>query len=620
MKIIYDQHKYLSPGPVVCPWIRRLAISWLLASGLEFLLLPGEVRSLSGLESLARMEPGRMAVVAAGIFVLLLMLSRILPEKAERWLLVGAGALLMAPALTSSFTWPFLAACVLVFGILLIYALWGWKGSGYTRGLRYTEKRGAALCAGMMAVLFFAVVSAWTVARVYSFSVPTFDFGIFAQMFHSMRTTGLPITTLERQGALSHFAVHVSPIYYLLLPFYCIAPHPATLQVLQAAVLASAVIPLWKLGRHHGLLPLPRLILCGVLLVYPAYAGGASYDIHENAFLTPLLLWLFYGIDRKSRGITGIAALLTLMVKEDAAVYVAIVGLYLMLRALLSREKKWGMVWGGALVATALVWFGAVTGYLATRGDGVMTYRYSNFMYDGSDSLVTVIKAVLLNPMKAVFECVDPEKLEFIALTLLPLAGLPLLTRRYERYLLLIPYVLVNLMSDYQYQHNIFFQYTYGATACLVYLTLVNLADIRLDRIRIAALVTALAIGIGCFCAQILPKVNRYTGYLVTYEEHYDKIREVLDTVPEDVPVAATTYYTTYLSQREHIYDVRYSALEDMLSCEYIVVGVTDTSGLKKYKTAEKSGYENLVVLLTEEGYQLVEEYPGKIEIYQKMG
>ena len=74
---------------------------------------------------------------------------------------------------------------------------------------------------------------------------PTFDFGIFSQMFHQMRTTGLPVTTVERDGPLSHFAVHVSPIYYLLLPFYCIYPKPVTLQVLQAAVLASAVIPLW---------------------------------------------------------------------------------------------------------------------------------------------------------------------------------------------------------------------------------------------------------------------------------------------------------------------------------------------------------------------------------------
>ena len=33
-------------------------------------------------------------------------------------------------------------------------------------------------------------------------------------------------------------------------------------------------------------------------------------------------------------------------------------------------------------------------------------------MYDGSGSLVTVIKAVLLCPMKAIYECVDSQKLK----------------------------------------------------------------------------------------------------------------------------------------------------------------------------------------------------------------
>ena len=135
-----------------------------------------------------------------------------------------------------------------------------------------------------------------------------------------------------------------------------------------------------------------------------------------------------------------------------------------------------GVDQGALLLVSSVAYFLGVTSYLASDGDGVMTYRYSNFMYDGSSSLVTVIKAVLLSPMKAVFECVDKEKLEFISLTLLPIAGIPMLTRRYERLILLIPYILINLMSDYQYQHDIFFQYTYGATACLFYLVVVNLS------------------------------------------------------------------------------------------------------------------------------------------------
>lgn len=98
------------------------------------------------------------------------------------------------------------------------------------------------------------------------------------------------------------------------------------------------------------------------------------------------------------------------------------------------------------------------------------------------NDLLTVVKACILSPMKAIYECVDEEKLPFIAFTLLPLLGLPLFTRRYERYLLLIPYVLVNLMSDYPYQHDIFFQYTFGSAAFLLYLTLLNLADLKSGR------------------------------------------------------------------------------------------------------------------------------------------
>lgn len=47
------------------------------------------------------------------------------------------------------------------------------------------------------------------------------------------------MTTCERDRVLSHFAVHVSPIYYLFLPFYALFPLPVTLEVLQALLLAS---------------------------------------------------------------------------------------------------------------------------------------------------------------------------------------------------------------------------------------------------------------------------------------------------------------------------------------------------------------------------------------------
>ena len=616
MKITYYDNQ-IKPESGVGPWLRRGILVWLFAVTAEYLYLSASSRDLSGLDCIADMSPVRIGALAAVAVGALFFLRRRLTAGVERMALAGVFTVLAMASLTASFSWPFFAACVLVQLMVLVYALYGRNSGAADAAVRVREKKGFLWATAGAAAVFFLLVSVWTACRVFSFSTPTFDFGIFAQMFHSMKTTGLPVTTVERDGALSHFAVHVSPVYYLLLPFYYIVPHPATLQVLQAVVLASAVIPLWKLGKHHNLPPMLRFLLCLLLLLYPAYAGGTSYDIHENAFLTPLLLWLFYGIDRRNGIITAIAGVLTLMVKEDAAVYVAVVALFLLLRAAL-RKDKWGLGAGAALLAGALAWFVAVTGYLASSGDGVMTYRYDNFMYDDSDSLVTVVKAVLLCPMKAVFECVDGEKLKFIGLTMGALAFLPLMTRRYERLVLLIPYLLVNLMSDYQYQHDIFFQYTYGSTACLIYMVLVNLADWKENLHRLIALALAVCISLGCFWNQIIPKAVRYPQYCKTYADHYASLRSVLDVIPDGASVAATTYYTTYLSQRDVLYDIRYGSREHVLGCAYIAVGVTDSGCLRNYAVNGEKAYENFVALLLSEGYEKIAEHEGTLEIYHK--
>ena len=88
-------------------------------------------------------------------------------------------------------------------------------------------------------IISAAVIAYITCLRYKTYSAPNYDFGIFCQMFHYMKTTGLPMVTCERNELLSHFAVHISPIYYILLPFYYIFPSPLTLQIGQAVVLAS---------------------------------------------------------------------------------------------------------------------------------------------------------------------------------------------------------------------------------------------------------------------------------------------------------------------------------------------------------------------------------------------
>lgn len=602
--------------------VRRLLLAWLFAATLESLLLPAALRDLHGLDGLARMSfPRLLCVTALGFWALQLSASRRNALHYERAGIVLLYCVLALLSLCASFTLPFLAACVLLLVILLRYLQAGWESAPpQPQSVSHSSAVWPWLAAGAAAA-FFLFVSIWTVCRVLAFSTPSYDFGIFSQMFHSMKTTGLPTTTLERDGALSHFAVHVSPIYYLMLPFYLLVPRPETLQVLQAAVLASSVLPLWLLGKRHGLSAPIRTVLCAALVAYPAFSGGTSYDLHENCFLAPLLLWLLYAVDQQSTAKTVIFAALTLLVKEDAAVYVAVVALFVLLRAALRREpsRRWELTASAAMLTGSIVWFLLVTAYLSHSGDGVMSYRYGNFLYDGSDSLFTVIKAVLLCPMKAVFECVDAEKLDFMRLTLLPLLAIPLFTRRYERYLLLIPYLLLNLMSDYRYQHDVFFQYTFGSTACLFYLFLVNLADLRRQKHALACAALAALLGLVFTANAILPVAERAPRAYLNYRSYYQQISEHLDAIPDDASVTATTYYTTYLSSRKTLYDLKYASLEHLLQSDYVVLNLNQTRSYEKFETAEGNGVANLQALLARSGYIISSRVDDSLVIYNKL-
>ena len=606
--------------PTVPDIVRCVALGWLLAVTMEYLGLSAGLRDLAGLKSLQEMSLPRVLALTAVFSVLLTALGLYFPlAKVGRFGILGSFCLLAFTAMGACGSDPFAVLCLIIMGVLILFGIRGWNGAEEAPKEIKKAHWGYALGTAALAVLFFLLLSIWTVSRVESMSTPSYDFGLFSQMFHYMKTTGLPLTTLERDGLLSHFAVHVSPIYYLMLPFYCLAPKPETLQVLQAAVMASAVIPLWLIGKEKGLSGHARMLLCAVLLCMPAFGGGVSYDLHENCFLTPLILWLFYGLEKKNIPLTAISALLTLTVKEDAAVYVAVIGLYLLVKTALQGKKggAQNLITGISLLGVSLLWFFAVTGYLANSGDGVMTYRYDNFIYDGSGSLLTVIKAVLMNPMKALYECVDAEKLEFINLTMLPVLCLPLFTRRYERYILLIPYVLVNLMSDYQYQHNIFFQYTFGSNAFLIYLTAVNVAELKPDLKKVAVLAVTAVVGVAFFSANLLPKVQQYRETALTYGAYYDSVRAALDVIPADASVSTTTFYTTYLSQRDVLYDIRYCTREHLLETEYVALKPSATADYKKYATGGKeNGYDNVVKLLEDSGYKLIHKTTSVV-IYQ---
>lgn len=400
-------------------------------------------------------------------------------------------------------------------------------------------------CVIVLGILFVILIGGMCAFRYLSYNAPSFDFGIFTQMFNSMKETGLPTVTCERDKVLSHFAVHVSPIYYLLLPGYYIFSDPVYLEIAQAVLLASGLIPLYLLCKHFKLDHKTILFVAFAYIMFPALAGGCFYDLHENKFLTAILLWLFYFVEKNRWLGVYICAFLTLMVKEDAAVYVACIALFLFF----SRKK---FLHGSILFAGSMTYFAVIIKILDKYGDGAMIGRYDNYISEQGAGLFSMFKTLLLNPIYLIEQVFTEEKMIFVMLMLLPVAMIPFMNKKLSQLILLIPMLVVNLMSNYTYQHSIRFQYTYGVIAILFYLTVVNLPEIKASLKKILLPVMAAAAVIFS-----LGQFKSYVQYPIIYADKYSSIQVLnttLETIPKDASVRASAFLIPHLFEHEILY------------------------------------------------------------------
>ncbi|MCM1363659.1 MAG: DUF2079 domain-containing protein [Faecalibacterium sp.] len=445
------------------------------------------------------------------------------------------------------------------------------------------------------AVAVTVIVGSISVFRYLTYSAPNYDFGIFCNMFYNMRENLSPVSTCERDQLLSHFAVHISPIFYLLLPFYFIAPSPVTIAVLQPLIIFSGIIPVYLLARHLKLSENTVMFVSFVYAFFTPFASGCFYDMHENCFLVPTLLWLFYCFEKGKNIPMFICMFLVLFVKEDAFIYVAVFAMYL----IISRKRaKSGLV----MLALGGAYFLLACYLLTTYGNGVMSSRYSNLELDGG--LIDAGKTLIMNFGFAISEIFktkkdDPQKFLYLAELIMPLAFIPFRSKKFSRYILILP-IFINLFTRYTYQYDITFQYTFGISAFLIYLCLLNLSDMdknEQENNSFAAVIMSLLL----FVMIVLPKCATYIEKYADNRQDYRIISEAIETIPDDATVTASTFFLPHMAKRSVIYEDEY---HEKPSTEYFVL---DT----RYAAAKNRGQKYI-----DAGYELIYESDGLIEIY----
>ncbi len=486
--------------------------------------------------------------------------------------------------------------CLLVAGLMVFSVAYCFEGVNTQLIKIHSVTYKLILAIGF--VTFVGVIGGSLVLKYLTYSSPNFDLGLFSQMFHYMSSDLSMKTTSERDVLLSHFCVHISPIFYCILPLYMLYKSAATLQFAQALVIGLAVFPLAGICRHLKFSRFETALFCIAYLLYPVVSGGCFYDIHENIFLPLCIFTLLYYCEKESWIGIIISTVFLLGVKEDAAVYAVCIGLYTLFYKKMYKKSIFIIVISG-------LYFIFTTVLLSKIGEGVMSYRFDNMIYGGGGSMVGIIRTVITNPAYILTQIMQQEKIEFIIQTLAPLCFMPLFSKKWYRFIFFIPYVLFNLMSDYQYFHSIYFQYVFGSGALLFYLSVRNVADIDIKlRSRIIPMVTVASSLF--FITLVSGKVEKYYNY---YSDKYERsIYKVLDeavsSVPENASVTATTFLCPALSNRDVLYELYYTDKES--ETEYTVLDL-------RVATTEY----NVNTYLDSEDYEVVYYVPFRVGVFK---
>jgi uncharacterized membrane protein len=261
------------------------------------------------------------------------------------------------------------------------------------------------------AVLFSFI----TVTRHWAFRTHALDLGYYVQELWSMSQGRGPYVSLpEMHGWGDHF----SPTLYLLVPLFALFPGSVVLLIAQSVAFSLGAIPLFALARRRLGSDPPAAAFALLYLLSPTLHGINIRDFHIAAFAIPLLLWAVYCFESGRMGWFVAAVILTLGCREDAALAVMGLGLWI---ALARRRWLWGL--GLAAGSLALLFFDIRVLMPYFRGEPYPhLHRYA---YLGK-SLGEILLNMVLHPLRTLGFMVSLEKLRYLLALLSPMGFLPL--------------------------------------------------------------------------------------------------------------------------------------------------------------------------------------------------
>jgi uncharacterized membrane protein len=225
------------------------------------------------------------------------------------------------------------------------------------------------IAVGLITGLFALIYSIFSYTMYYTARTAIYDLGIFYQAVKSYSEfkPGYSIAKGLHNFGVPNFSVlgdHWSPVDALLAPLIWIHDSPVDLLIAQAVLFALAIPFIWSFTRTaFGGGPWATAGAYCASLAYAIswqIAGAAAFNFHEVAF-APVLTAITFERLQKGKWRTAVVAMVgLLLIKEDMGLFVAGIGLCLILTRPLGipRQKLMGLgiLLVGVFFTLAAVW------------------------------------------------------------------------------------------------------------------------------------------------------------------------------------------------------------------------------------------------------------------------
>jgi uncharacterized membrane protein len=433
----------------------------------------------------------------------------------------------------------------------------------------------ATLAAG---VSYYAIrVSELTILNHVRMATLSSDLAEFDNLFYNA-LHGHPFRSPAIEGDLADFSalkVHAEFVLYLLLPLYALSPGPEALLIVQSAFVAATAVPLYLLAARRLGEPTAAVFALSYLLL-PAVERPNFYDFHFVPVGMFFVAWTLYFVDRHvlakdrpgRRDVTaaigiGLALPLALLSREDIAFGMAILGLVVLVGG---KAPKLG----AAIFAASTLWF-VVVKFVVMPRFGTMWFSdiYETLKAPGRRGYFAIVQTLLTNPAFVMKHLLSEEKLLFMMHLLVPLAFL--WVRRWWLLVAALPGLpFTVLVTDRPPLFQTSFQYVYHWIPYVFAAAVLGLESIgpRGSARRLAASVALLLASLGAsyhFGAFLGTKsiVGGFSEkrFTITSGERarFDRLQEVVRTIPTEASVAATEAEGPHVSTRLLMFSLKFS-------------------------------------------------------------